>query len=110
MTVLRAKLHEAIKVARTRIQSREEENILELPPKDRSCRPSPSVLLVRRAGDRTPDGQVQCEGHDECWLPLDAAGCKSDIFSSRSSIGADLPALWQRNNGDDAFGFVPLFL
>ena len=34
--VLRAKLHEAIEVARTRIQSREEENILELPAKDRS--------------------------------------------------------------------------
>jgi hypothetical protein len=33
--VLRAKLHEAIEVARTRIQSRAEENILELPAKDR---------------------------------------------------------------------------
>src|SRR5258708_36516478 len=34
--VLRVKLHEAIEVARTRIQSREQENILELPAKDRS--------------------------------------------------------------------------
>jgi hypothetical protein len=34
---------------------------------------------------------------------------KSDVFSSRSSICSDLPALWQRNNGDDAFGFLPLF-
>jgi hypothetical protein len=34
--VLRAKLHEAIEVARTRIQSREEENIPELPGKERS--------------------------------------------------------------------------
>jgi hypothetical protein len=34
--VLRAKLHEAIEVARTRIQSRDKENILELPAKDRS--------------------------------------------------------------------------
>jgi len=34
--VLRAKLHEAIEVARTRIQSREEENILKLPERDRS--------------------------------------------------------------------------
>jgi hypothetical protein len=34
--VLQAKLHDAIEVARTRIQSREEENLLELPARDRS--------------------------------------------------------------------------
>jgi hypothetical protein len=34
--VLRAKLHEVIEVARTRIQSREEENMPELPAKDRA--------------------------------------------------------------------------
>lgn len=36
-------------------------------------------------------------------------GLKGDVFSSRPSIGADLPALWPQNNGDDVFRFVPLF-
>jgi len=34
--VLRAKLHEAIEVARTRIQTREEDSVQQLPTRDRS--------------------------------------------------------------------------
>jgi len=39
-----------------------------------------------------------------------AMGRKSEAFRRCPSIGTDLPTLWPRNDGDDAFGFVSLLL